>query len=85
MKGIPEFEREIVTSVWGYGSQLGALTDAVLELATAMKVDETNLEAVQKLREKHQDTEVAKRRAATALRARIAELEARLETLTETE
>ncbi|MEM9318979.1 MAG: hypothetical protein AAGA70_08215 [Pseudomonadota bacterium] len=79
MKGLPEIEREIVTSVWGYGSQLGTLTDALLEV-----VDELNLTdsvSVAKLRQKQAETEAAKHRAMRQIRDRIGELQARLDTL----
>jgi len=67
MKGVPEIEWEIVTSVASYGDQLGALTDAVLELARAAGVEG---EKLSKLQEIADGVEAAKKRAKGALKAR---------------
>jgi hypothetical protein len=67
--GNPEIEREIVTEVAGYGSQLGSLIDAVIEIA-----DGKGGPAMQKLYELKNDVDSVKdrHRGDDAGRARMA-------------
>jgi hypothetical protein len=70
-KGEPAIERDVVTSVAGYGSQLGTLIDAVVESA-----GEKNGPAMQRLRalkdqidsvkDKHRDEDASRARSALA-------------------
>ena len=78
MKGTPEIEKEVVTSVASYGDQLGTLIDAVLALACAAGVEG---ETIEKVRSLDKDVEAAKLRAKEALRARAEETLARLRKL----
>ena len=68
MKGIPEVEREVVTSVASYGSQLSTLADAVLAVAEAAGVKGP---AVEKLRALQTDVNAARARAKGAVEARV--------------
>ncbi|MEL6207027.1 MAG: hypothetical protein AAFR47_17175 [Pseudomonadota bacterium] len=76
-QGVPEIEQEIVRHVASYGDQLGALTDAVLVLAKACKVDGEEIAEVQRIAKEVEDAKVRmkgvlKTRAAAAL-ARLKE------------
>lgn len=73
IKGVPEIEREVVTSVASYGKQLGKITEALLVLAKATKTD------LPEIAELAEEVEAAKLRAKDALRARAEEALARLE------
>jgi hypothetical protein len=70
-KGDPSIERDVVTSVAGYGSQLGTLIDAVVEAAgskngpamqrlRALKTD------IDSLKDRHGDQDIRRARSALA-------------------
>jgi hypothetical protein len=71
-KGNPEIEREVVTSVAGYGSQLGSLIDAVIEVADgkggpAMQKLMSLKSEIDTIKDKHRSDDAG--RARTALSA----------------
>ena len=74
--GIPEIEREVVQSVASYGDQLGALTEAVLALATAAGVEGDAIAEVERIAAEVAD---AKARVTKGLRARAEMVLKRLE------
>ena len=78
IEGIPEVEHEVITTVASYGTQLGKLTDAVLELAEKVGLDSA---AITEVREIAEGVEAAKTRALEAVRARAAKAAARVEKL----
>ncbi|MEM9392930.1 MAG: hypothetical protein AAGA38_03670 [Pseudomonadota bacterium] len=68
MQGNPELEYKIITEVWSYGDQLGALTDVLLELCAQDGVTQTK--AIKKLKEKVGQMEDTKLAARQQLRER---------------
>jgi hypothetical protein len=70
-KGDPAIEREVVTSVAGYGSQLGTLVDAVVESAggkggPAMKQLVALKHAIDAVKDQHRDDDASRARSALA-------------------
>ncbi len=63
IKGVPEIERKVVTSVASYGKQLGKITEALLVLAEVTGKD------LPEIKELVADVEAAKLKAADDLRA----------------
>ena len=51
IEGIPEVEHEVITTVASYGTQLGKLTDAVLELAEKVGLDSAAITEVREIAE----------------------------------
>ena len=81
MKGIPEYEHAIATQVWSYGSQLGSLTDVLIEVLDRLDLDEET-DAMAKLRAKAAEMDRAKDEVLVQLKDRMDRLErdlARLE------
>jgi hypothetical protein len=90
-KGDPAVEREVVTSVAGYGSQLGTLIDAVVESAhgengPAMRQLRALKKDIDSIKDKHGDDDASRARSALsalaasdpqALKAIIAEFAAK--------
>lgn len=68
MQGNPELEYKIITEVWSYGDQLGALTDVLLELCDQDGVEQTK--AMKKLRDKVDEMEGKKDEVKDQLRTR---------------
>jgi len=77
MKGVPEYEHAIATQVWGYGSQLGSLTDVLIEVLDEMNLPQET-EAMAKLREKAAEMDHAKERVLRDLKDRMDRLESDL-------
>jgi hypothetical protein len=70
-KGDPTIERDVVTSVAGYGSQLGTLIDAVVESASgksgpAMQRLRALKSEIDSIKDKHGDDDVSRARSALA-------------------
>ena len=70
-KGDPTVERDVVTSVAGYGSQLGTLIDAVVESAggkggPAMKRLSALKSQIDSIKDKHRDDDTSRARSALA-------------------
>jgi hypothetical protein len=70
-KGEPTIERYIVTSVAGYGSQLGTLIDAVVESASgkngpAMQQLFALKNEIDSIKDKHRDDDASRARSALA-------------------
>lgn len=78
IKGVPEVEAEVVTTVASYGAQLSMLTDAMIALADAQGFDGPE---VDKLRQLQTDVAAAKERVKDAVRARAAAAQADVERL----
>lgn len=55
MKGLPDFERKVVTDVASYGDQLGTLTDAVLQLAERQGVTGDKITRLEETAKKIED------------------------------
>ena len=74
-KGNPEIEREVITSVGGYGSQLGTLIDAVVEIADgkggpAMQRLYELKGDIDSIKDKHRDDAAGRARMALSALAR---------------
>ncbi len=80
MKGIPEYEHAIATQVWSYGSQLGTLTEVLIEVLNALDLD-AETEAMGKLRRKASEMQDAKDKVLTELKDRMDRLQRDLERL----
>lgn len=70
-KGDPAIERDVVTTVAGYGSQLGTLLDALVEIAgdakgPAMQKLRALKDQIEAVKDKHRDVDAARARAALA-------------------
>ena len=70
-KGEPAIERDVVTSVAGYGSQLGTLIDAVVEGAAgddgpAMQRLRALKKEIDSLKARHRDDDASRARSALA-------------------
>ncbi len=70
-KGDPAIERDVVTSVAGYGSQLGTLIDAVVESAggkggPAMQRLVALKSEIDSIKDKHADDDASRARSALA-------------------
>ena len=71
LQGRPNIERDVVTSVAGYGSQLGTLIDAVVESASgesgpAMQRLRALKSEIDSIKDKHCDDDVSRARSALA-------------------
>ncbi len=70
-KGQPAIERDVVTSVAGYGSQLGTLIDAVVESAgddrgPAMQRLRALKDQIDSIKDDHRDEDASRARSALA-------------------